>query len=367
MTSLEHLIQHYTIFSDGLPINLKYPVPPKPKPPIPLFSTIPKKKNRLNQSLSASGVDNLGLSISTDSSVLDAVMNNEDGLKQINTSTLNDSSINQQGVWEKETIQTPSKETTIKKKTKINALMDGMKSLKKNKGKLSSMNENNNSHKTMRTNSVDAIELAQKAMQNLSFSTDFLEKISQDEFYNTPSNNCSVDTSSLTTTTSVDTSHSSDNNDNPSSPNTNYFTESDKMISIYPDMADKEQEDIYFVDAPTISVDSSLLNISNNNNNVNNNENSCSKNINNNNENISVNSNGYVLSKNVPMFFDNQLFADRMQCDRLQSIISEASQISDSDSIMLYNQNINSISNDPKPNYFIPKESLISEDVLGES
>lgn len=36
MLSLEHLIQHYQKFPDGLPINLKYNVPPMPKPPLPL-------------------------------------------------------------------------------------------------------------------------------------------------------------------------------------------------------------------------------------------------------------------------------------------------------------------------------------------
>ena len=36
MLSLEHLIQHYQKFPDGLPISLKYNVPPMPKPPLPL-------------------------------------------------------------------------------------------------------------------------------------------------------------------------------------------------------------------------------------------------------------------------------------------------------------------------------------------
>ncbi|ETN65137.1 tyrosine-protein kinase shark [Anopheles darlingi] len=44
MNSLEHLIDHYSRFSDGLPINLRFPVPPRPKPPIPGFDTIPKSK-----------------------------------------------------------------------------------------------------------------------------------------------------------------------------------------------------------------------------------------------------------------------------------------------------------------------------------
>lgn len=36
MLSLEHLIQHYQKFQDGLPISLKFNVPPMPKPPLPV-------------------------------------------------------------------------------------------------------------------------------------------------------------------------------------------------------------------------------------------------------------------------------------------------------------------------------------------
>ncbi|XP_055298837.1 tyrosine-protein kinase Shark-like isoform X3 [Sitodiplosis mosellana] len=38
MISLEHLVQHYMKFSDGLPSNLRYPVAPNPKPPLPSIS-----------------------------------------------------------------------------------------------------------------------------------------------------------------------------------------------------------------------------------------------------------------------------------------------------------------------------------------
>ncbi|XP_053669806.1 tyrosine-protein kinase Shark [Anopheles nili] len=55
MNSLEHLIDHYMRFSDGLPVNLRFPVTPGPKPPIPRFDTIPKSKNRI-QRASTEGV-----------------------------------------------------------------------------------------------------------------------------------------------------------------------------------------------------------------------------------------------------------------------------------------------------------------------
>ncbi|XP_017087183.2 tyrosine-protein kinase Shark [Drosophila bipectinata] len=40
--SLEHLIAHFMRFSYGLPVSLKYPVPPQPKPEVPSFATIPR-------------------------------------------------------------------------------------------------------------------------------------------------------------------------------------------------------------------------------------------------------------------------------------------------------------------------------------
>lgn len=35
LDSLEHIIEHYSSMSDGLPTTLQFPVPPKPKPPVP--------------------------------------------------------------------------------------------------------------------------------------------------------------------------------------------------------------------------------------------------------------------------------------------------------------------------------------------
>ncbi|CAG9855427.1 unnamed protein product [Phyllotreta striolata] len=48
LESLEHIVEHYSLMSDGLPIELLYPVPPKPKPPVPEFSTMPRpNKNKI--------------------------------------------------------------------------------------------------------------------------------------------------------------------------------------------------------------------------------------------------------------------------------------------------------------------------------
>ncbi|XP_054738146.1 tyrosine-protein kinase Shark [Anastrepha obliqua] len=51
LPTLEHLVEHFMHFNDGLPINLKYAVPPEPKPPQPLLSTLPRNKCK-NKTLS---------------------------------------------------------------------------------------------------------------------------------------------------------------------------------------------------------------------------------------------------------------------------------------------------------------------------
>lgn len=44
LESLERLIEHYSTVPDGLPTRLTIAVPPKPKPPLPEFSTMPRTK-----------------------------------------------------------------------------------------------------------------------------------------------------------------------------------------------------------------------------------------------------------------------------------------------------------------------------------
>ncbi|XP_068626165.1 tyrosine-protein kinase Shark [Battus philenor] len=44
LESLERLVDHYSSVPDGLPTRLTTPVPPKPKPPLPEFSTMPRTK-----------------------------------------------------------------------------------------------------------------------------------------------------------------------------------------------------------------------------------------------------------------------------------------------------------------------------------
>lgn len=50
MQSLEHLISHYMEFADGLPVTLRYPVEPKPRPPVPLIPPIKRKSIEISPS-----------------------------------------------------------------------------------------------------------------------------------------------------------------------------------------------------------------------------------------------------------------------------------------------------------------------------
>ncbi|XP_038207978.1 tyrosine-protein kinase Shark isoform X2 [Zerene cesonia] len=62
LESLERLIEHYGSVPDGLPTRLTAAVPPKPKPPLPEFSTMPRTKkhspSRVNTNQSLSLVKN---------------------------------------------------------------------------------------------------------------------------------------------------------------------------------------------------------------------------------------------------------------------------------------------------------------------
>jgi tyrosine-protein kinase shark len=54
MISIEHLISHYMEFADGLPVTLRYPVEPKPKPPVPLITPLKRKSFDISPSKSIS-------------------------------------------------------------------------------------------------------------------------------------------------------------------------------------------------------------------------------------------------------------------------------------------------------------------------
>lgn len=50
LDSLEHVVEYYSSMADGLPTVLRNGVKPKPKPPVPAFSTIPRTRKKLMKS-----------------------------------------------------------------------------------------------------------------------------------------------------------------------------------------------------------------------------------------------------------------------------------------------------------------------------
>ncbi|KAI8438748.1 hypothetical protein MSG28_011153 [Choristoneura fumiferana] len=74
LEGVERLVEHYGAVADGLPTRLSAPVPPKPKPPLPEFSTMPRTKKTspsraaMNQTLSLVKNDILNKQLSVPSS-----------------------------------------------------------------------------------------------------------------------------------------------------------------------------------------------------------------------------------------------------------------------------------------------------------
>ncbi|XP_065166490.1 tyrosine-protein kinase Shark-like [Atheta coriaria] len=59
LDSLEHVIEYYSYLQDGMPTLLQFPVPPKPKPPVPECKTIPRQKKKQPNNSSTSTVSTL--------------------------------------------------------------------------------------------------------------------------------------------------------------------------------------------------------------------------------------------------------------------------------------------------------------------
>lgn len=346
MPSLEHLVQHYMHFSDGLPINLRYPVPPTPKPPLPLPSTIPRQQRKKIAPI----VDNVTPkkdNRSNSTLELNVAMKHP---PQRNMSIPSDKLMNTVGI----SISPP--DTKIKGKDKdrshdlnfrslklkspkrSNLLLDGMKSLRKSKSKKASATES-----TVK-NEVEEIP---QTWKNLSFSTDL--KLA-DGLYNVPTNNSAVEdleSSSQSLNESLNRSVSQTDNPNSSpSISQEYFVAGDNALSNNNDDNVKGSEEIYFIDAPAVPKIE-----------------------------LPSTSFQYVPFKHVPYFPDDSpqplnnnnpiettnLFNDP-RFNRLDSVMSNSSM--DSEYFAQHKHIIDA--RITTPNYFIPKSNLQLNDTLGE-
>lgn len=341
MPSLEHLVQHYMHFSDGLPIKLQYGAPPKPKPPLPLPSTIPRKQ-RKNIVPPFNATDNMTpKKDSRSNSALELNLSTKYS-PQRNMSIPSDNLMNTVGI----SISPPNSKTKGKdrnndlnfrslklKSPKKNILIDGMKSLRKSKTKKAAVET---------TVKVDVEEIP-STLKNLSFSTDL--KLT-DGFYNVPTNNSAVEDIETARSSKElparSVSHPDNQNNNPAI-SQDYFVAGDNTSN-----ADKGSEEIYFIDAPTVPPKIELPSTSFQ----------------------------YVPFKHVPYFPDESpqpinnnnnpiettAFSGEQRFNRLDSTMSNCSM--DSEYFAQHKHIIDA--RITTPNYFIPKANLQQNDTLGE-
>ncbi|XP_050091066.1 tyrosine-protein kinase Shark isoform X1 [Anopheles aquasalis] len=331
MNSLEHLIEHYSRFSDGLPVNLRFPVPPRPKPPIPGFDTIPKSKLKSNRGSAASSTSTTSYSMvqhhhhhaangSTGlSSMLRKSSDNTLSPKGTpvparNLSVPNDA-MNTIGLFDRSPerrsdtrLPTASKhsppvgdsETKVKhtgsgggshhagSSPTFKTIMDGVRSLRKSKHKMKSppptqMTGETTVHEVAGpSTSIEPTVSPSKLLQQLKFSSDFnlavagtgtTAAIACDEIYKIPTNNCAIvdidigepvagdPVPLLTLPHDTPSSHppaippklsspslALDTVNNNATEAEDYFTQSDATVGgeALPD----ENEEIYFIEAP---------------------------------------------------------------------------------------------------------------------
>lgn len=296
MLSLEHLVQHYMRFSDGLPTKLRYPVEPIPKPPLPpppppqpatLGQTPPKGKDtcfffkKMRSSPGDDSVRERKLSKDVDSSPLGTPPQ----LKERNLSLPSDDLMNQVGLSNPSlanmnislspidsTSTTKVKKSPRKASTDIlnfnslkfpkgrNIIIDGMKSLKisKKDGKAKLKEVSDNSEHATNLMANDNIS---KSLKNLTFSSD----INDSSIYKVPKNIPVVPVSrsddiqnqnfsSMATLPMSDRQNANQIRTHTGFDEIEQFTRRDKhnnVTGVEAQDKDNAIEEIYFIEAPT--------------------------------------------------------------------------------------------------------------------
>ncbi|EDW79672.1 uncharacterized protein Dwil_GK17895 [Drosophila willistoni] len=174
--SLEHLIAHFMVFSYGLPVSLKYPVPPKPKPEVPSFATIPRSLARRDNHQPMTPPTPPTPTTTTHSHVPVPTSTKKKEKKDSSSSVFN------------------SLRLTSPKK----GLFD-MNSLRKSKSKNKRSESESSASGMSLAQTVEELQAAAPMIKSLSFSTDFA-KLNVDaavgaggELYNVPRNNTPID------------------------------------------------------------------------------------------------------------------------------------------------------------------------------
>lgn len=385
MKSLEHMVEHYMRFSDGLPTKLRYPVPPKPKPPLPptqiqdstLKSTSSSHKF-LKSRTSDEGSSLLGKERKMTKDA-EALPMSTPMLKERNLSLPSDDLMNQVGLSSPlsmsnlHSIQsvgdpsTPSATVKVKKSPRktFSPIFLSLKLPKKNnKSKSKTSNESNDCTSNLVTN--DEIS---RNFGSLSFKSNIKEI--NDSLYNIPSNipiddiqNHNIGSSTATLPLPARSNFTQIQN----TLDTDYlekFTQSDKDMAATDELQDKDNsiEEIYFVEAPTklMSISSTSINYT------------AFKQIpyfptsNNNSTNV-VDSTYINDHSKVNEATSNKSSSLASRVDRAQSVDSTFS--NDVDLMLaLQNQangNSSNVLTTNNPNYYIPGSCIQLENVLGQ-
>lgn len=226
MPSLEHLVEHFQRFDDGLPINLRHAVKPEPKPPLPLFSTIPRRsKTYSGGEVSGDQSEPLPPPITT------APIPVANLLRPPKPQPGPQVSPKRAGFFGRkssEEIKSPTSppsgklprnlsvpnEYGVESGNLMSRISPNFKSLKFSRGKKKKKSED--------CEDKQLLDEIPKLMKELSFSTNFLPQTADvSQLYNVPTNNSAVE---------------------------DYFTESD-VVRVDGE-AEEQREEIYFIDKP---------------------------------------------------------------------------------------------------------------------
>lgn len=227
LPSLEHLVEHFMRFADGLPVNLKYPVLPKPKPPLPLFSTMPRSTPRKSSD---------AIKVPQHQSVQNSIEKSPLHSPLKHTPTLSTTLSPNSNTKKKSKEHTSSVFSTLRiKSPKKSSILESMSTLRKNKLKQKSISCDARSNISAND---EELKQAEALLKNISFSTDFAglqssttnNNNSADEFYNVPRNNAAISGDVYSVGSKLDTSSSALELEAKTEEEVEYFTKSDVVI-----------------------------------------------------------------------------------------------------------------------------------------
>lgn len=257
MRSLEHLIEHYMRFSDGLPTNLRYPVKPRPKPRVPDYRTIPKPKK---EQKSSAFLSDIGKRSSTELSPLQNPAFPSDDHMNTMPSNLNAHT---------------SIASSNKNSNDNSHGVEKTNSMKKSPGKMlksTFWKKSNDSSSKMSDVNENTLGTANHILSQSQVSFKFFPETPTD-LYNVPPKHGGDDAknqNSLGSTTTLDLSQCDSMANNLAVTDVDLFTQSDKVAPLDPndmDQADDDDQDkdnaieeIYFIEAPTKMVSATSLN-----------------------------------------------------------------------------------------------------------